>query len=147
VEDETIILKLKLDKKIMDGLKEVGDYLFLWDEEKKIKYEVEDLIQLAIDKYIDHNFKPKSKRSNAPIEGLNDKESKIKNRFKTVLKKKGENQVWLIDKTGLPKSTVSQILSNNHEMSLRHFLLIWKTLGCPPIEKVLYVEKNKQGKI
>jgi hypothetical protein len=142
--DETIELKLKLDKKIMEGLKEVGDYLFLWDEEKKQKYEVEDLMILAIDKYIDHYFKPKTKGSIAPIEGLSDKESKIKNRFKAVLKKKGESQVWLMDKTGLPKSTISQILSNNHEMSLRHFLLIWKTLGCPPIEKVLYVEKKQE---
>jgi hypothetical protein len=144
MEDNTEIVELKIiiEKDLFDELQKLGDYLFFWDDEKEQKFEVEEIIQTAIDKYIEYFFKPHPKIDDWLIGKVNDKNFTLKNRFKIVLKKKSENQVWLRDMTGLPKSTISQILSNNHEVSLRHFLLIWRSLGCPPLEKVLYFDNK-----
>ncbi|MDZ5472679.1 helix-turn-helix transcriptional regulator [Bacillus sp. 31A1R] len=140
--NNVVELEFSIEKELYDEFQKLGDYLFYWDDKKEQKFEVEDLIKSALESYIDNILRSGPQIADWLIGKANDKKYTLKNRLKKVLKKKDKSQVWLSEKTGLPRSTVSQILSNNHEVSLRHFLLIWKTLDCPPLEKVLYFDEE-----
>jgi len=67
---------------------------------------------------------------------------KIKNNFKELLKLSGLKQQDLSNLTGISNSELSIVLNNKRFISMEYFLLIWTSLGCPPIEKCFELEKN-----
>ena len=68
-------------------------------------------------------------------------ESKVKNRFKEILKMIGMKQKELAELTGIDDATISFILSNRNQPSIEYFLRIWTVLGCPPVEDIFYRER------
>ena len=71
-----------------------------------------------------------------------DEGTKIKNRFKDILKMIGMKQKELAELTGIDSATLSTMLANKNQPSIEYFLRIWSVLGCPPIEEVFYREKS-----
>ena len=71
-----------------------------------------------------------------------DEGTKIKNRFKDILKMIGMKQKELAELTGIDHATISTMLANKNQPSIEYFLRIWTVLGCPPIEDVFYREKS-----
>lgn len=70
---------------------------------------------------------------------------KIKNNFKEILKLSGLKQQDLSDLTGISNSELSIVLNNKRFISMEYFLLIWTSLGCPPIEKCFYIENSNKN--
>lgn len=146
-EEETIKIELELKVETVQMLQKIADYHTidsLLEYKEKDELNIIDEIKGAIFEYLDKYLNLPEEKADWLHKIQNNKQYQLKNRFKQLLKEIDYKQVELIHLTGLPKSTVSQILSNNHEMSLRHFLLIWSALKYPPIEKVLYFEKRKE---
>ncbi|MGG3890349.1 helix-turn-helix domain-containing protein [Metabacillus fastidiosus] len=81
--------------------------------------------------------------SRLELAGLDDlgKPYRLKNRFREIVKAKGMKQKELAELTKIDAGNISIILSNKSQPSLDYFLRIWITLGCPPIENVLYREE------
>ncbi|WP_078429364.1 helix-turn-helix domain-containing protein [Alkalihalobacterium alkalinitrilicum] len=70
----------------------------------------------------------------------------VKNKFKEQLKILGLKQQDLSEMTGISNSELSIVLNNKRFISMEYFLLIWISLGCPPIEKCFELEKVEKKK-
>ena len=63
----------------------------------------------------------------------------MKNRIKARREELGVSQLWLAEKTGLPRSTVSDIENERHEPILRAAMLIARELG-RSIEELFFID-------
>lgn len=67
---------------------------------------------------------------------------RLKNNFKKQLKLLGMKQQDLSDITGISNSELSIVLNNKRFISMEYFLLIWVSLGCPPVEKCFELKRD-----
>lgn len=67
---------------------------------------------------------------------------RLKNRLKEYVKKRGMLQKDLAAKTGIDEGNISTMLNNKFQPSLDYFLRVWIALGCPPLNEILYREKD-----
>lgn len=67
---------------------------------------------------------------------------RLKNRLKEYVKKRGMLQKDLAAKTGIDEGNISTMLNNKYQPSLDYFLRVWIALGCPPLNEILYREKD-----
>lgn len=140
-----IELKIRIKKSTYEQLEKLANFIEIENilsgsDEQNVT--LEDLVRAAIIDYINAQFYGKRKDDEWLYNVKNNKEYKLKNRFKEYIDSKKVTYTEVLTQVGLPKSTFSQILSNNHEISLRHFLLIWSYLGYPQIEEILYFDKR-----
>ena len=103
-------------------------------------YTVEHLIVGALANEIERINKFNDLISHTGLSDLG-KPYKLKNTFKNLLKQRDIKQIDLATDTGIDKGNLSLILNNKTQPSLDYFLRIWITLGCPPMEDILYREK------
>lgn len=103
-------------------------------------YTIEHLIVGALANEIERINKFNDLISHTGLSDLS-KPYKLKNTFKILLKQQDIKQIDLATDTGIDKGNLSLILNNKTQPSLDYFLRIWITLGCPPIEEILYREK------
>lgn len=52
----------------------------------------------------------------------------VKNRLKEILDERGIKQIWLAEKAGIDRSTLSSIVANKHSTSLEAAMKISKVL-------------------
>lgn len=147
MEEKRIKVEITIKESTYNTLKKIADFYtisYLFEDDINIEHTVEDIIKAALKEYLGRYMKLNSEKEHWLHTIQNNKQYQLKNRFKELLRNHRHNntQKWLKEQTGLPNSTISQILSNNHEMSLRHFLLLWSVFEYPPIEQILYFEKK-----
>lgn len=63
----------------------------------------------------------------------------MKNRIKARREELGVSQLWLAEKTGLPRSTISDIENELHEPILRAAMLIARELG-QSIDELFFID-------
>ncbi len=62
----------------------------------------------------------------------------LQNRLSELLEQKRMTQVQLSEQTGIAPSNINNYIKNKNQPSLDHFLKLWITLGCPPLDWLLY---------
>lgn len=67
----------------------------------------------------------------------------VKNRLGEVLRQYGKKQVWLVEQTGINKTTISQIVNQKHEPSVSVALMIARAL-CTSVEDIFGNVGNKK---
>ncbi|MDC3424236.1 helix-turn-helix transcriptional regulator [Aquibacillus sp. 3ASR75-11] len=102
----------------------------------------EDVIKAALSDYLDLFNSSKNVKSLLSIileqEGFSSYH--IKNRFKEIMKRKGLQQVDIVNMTGISKTNISQIFNNKYPPGLDLFFRIWVALDCPPLNEVIYLD-------
>lgn len=106
--------------------------------------EPSDIIKAALADYLDLFY---SIDKSSSILGINLQSSYvINNRFKKIADRKGMKQVDIINLTGINKTNLSQIFNNVYQPRIDAFIRIWVALECPPLDEVIYLERNQKGK-
>ncbi|MBX0320165.1 helix-turn-helix domain-containing protein [Shouchella clausii] len=102
---------------------------------KETTITVESFIQAAIkerliliDKIVNSNLKHK--------------DFSLKNNFKKMFKDSNISQSELSERTGIPISTISSILTNRSQPTMDHFFKLWEALYFPNIFECFYREKE-----
>lgn len=101
-------------------------------------YSIEEFVVGCVNHYL------KILKDQEDLSGIKElsKPFSLKNNFKEYAERRNMKQKQMSELTGIRPSNLSQIMSNKAQPSLDYFLRIWITLGCPPLNKVLYREEE-----
>lgn len=137
---ETKKISIELKEDIFSFIQNLTIYENTKREIKTKKYKItdEDIIKAAIIHYINdikNYYKQNVVKSEFEI-----KQSKLKNRFKAIMKEKGLIHKNLSLLTGIDKGTLSNILNNKVQPQSEYFLRLWVVLDYPQIEDIFYYD-------
>lgn len=138
--DEGLFLNIEIDR---NTLIIINDLLNTQNRQSYIKRVIKkeatlgDFIHEAINREIERVRIYNLLYSGSKYIRLRKPRSGIKNRFKIMIDKLQIKPTELSELTGISYSELKIILNNEGPILMEHFLLIWDTLGHPPIEECL----------
>lgn len=143
--DEKVTYTITLNRQASQEIEQMVNYLnteTMYENNEDTLITAEDIIKAGLYKYLTIYNSSKNVKSIAGYLANPDRNFSLKNKFNEVRKQQKMSQAEIQRETGISKSNLSEILKNNHQPSLDNFFKIWFVLGCPPLEEVLYLEKN-----
>lgn len=135
MEYERITIHLRKD--IAEDIRKIVEYKNLKDllfEDKDSYVNVEEFVIGCVCYYL---RQIKGTVDLSGISKLNSNEI-LQNRLNELLEQKRMTQLQLSEQTGIAPSNINNYIKNKNQPSLEHFMRIWITLGCPPLNWLLH---------
>ncbi|MDT0160298.1 helix-turn-helix transcriptional regulator [Bacillus sp. AG4(2022)] len=135
MEYERVVIHLRKD--IVDDIRKIVEYKnlkdFLFDDEDSY-VNVEEFVIGCVCYYL---RQIKGTIDLSGISMINSNEI-LQNRLHELLEQKRMTQLQLSEQTGIAPSNINNYIKNKNQPSLEHFMRIWITLGCPPLNWLLH---------
>lgn len=71
-------------------------------------------------------------------------EGRLKNRIRSYMKENGIKTKTVMERTGIPKSTLNELLANERPPSLEHLLRLLPALHYPPLTDIFYRDSTAE---
>lgn len=135
MEYERITIHLRKD--IAEDIRKIVEYKNIKDllfEDKDSYVNVEEFIVGCVCYYL------RQIKGTVDLSGINKLNSNeiLQNRLNELLEQKRMTQLQLSEQTGIAPSNINNYIKNKNQPSLEHFMRIWITLGCPPLDWLLH---------
>lgn len=135
VEYERITIHLRKD--IVEDIRKIVEYKNLRDfliEDKDMYLNLEEFVTGCVCYYL------RQLKGTVDLSGINKLNSNeiLQNRLHELLEQKRLTQIQLSEQTGIAPSNINNYIKNKNQPSLDHFLKLWITLGCPPLDWLLH---------